>query len=88
MSSTSTNVLSCKIVLLSPTLFVSLAHTSSGRFTVQLRVPDCVDIPKNELNFKLNTKHNTPTDLRIGIAKLVVTTPRKQGRTNILQGVT
>ena len=49
-----------------------LAHTSSGRFTVQLRVPDCAYIPKNDLNFKLNTKRSIPTDLRIGTAKLVV----------------
>ena len=72
VSSTSANVLSCKIVLLSPTLFVWLAHTSPGRFTVQLRVPDCAYIPKNDLNFKLNTKHSIPTDLRTGTAKLVV----------------
>ena len=49
------------------------AHfSSSGRFTVQLRVPDCVYIHKNDLNFKLNAKHSIPTDLRIGTAKLVV----------------
>ena len=71
--------LSCKIVLLSPMLFVWLAHTSSGCFTVQLRVPDCVYIPKSDVNFKLNTKHSTPIDLRIGTAKLVVIRPGNRG---------
>ena len=41
--------------LLSPTRFVWLAHTSTGSFTMQLRVP--VYIPKNELKFTLNTQH-------------------------------
>ena len=84
MSSTSANILSCKIVLLSPTRFVRLAHTSSGSFTTQLKVP--VYIAKKELNFRLNTKHFS-TDLRIGTANLVVIRLGNR-RENILEGVT
>ena len=65
VSNTPANFLSCNF-LFSPTRFVWLAHTSSGSFTIQLRVP--VFISKTVLSLT----QLTPTDLRKGAANLVV----------------